>query len=234
MVFLINMLGQLNKEKACQNSSLKNYTGICIGMNSIVLLVLFIGIVYRFRKKGEQKEAAKQKKLTEEKTQELRDKRIKLQRDEKAQRDKDELDSLRRQIAELEGKAAARKPIEKGDTEVLREKLKAQLEELQADQLANAKKTKTVAMPAGRIEMLENKHDDSSSTSSSMPSLEASSGASHTVSARPSPIASPVAIKPVAVKNEQIDQAIHNIRNLDTRMANLQSRNYFLNKKKAA
>jgi hypothetical protein len=231
MVFLVNMLGQLNKEKACQNSSLKNYTGICIGMNSIVLLVLFIGIVYRFRKKGEQKEAAKQKKLTEEKTQELRDKRTKLQRDEKAQRDKDELDSLRRQIAELEGKAAARKPIEKGDTEVLREKLKAQLEELQADQLANAKKTKTVAMPAGRIEMLENKHDDSSSTSSSIPSLEASSGASHTVN--PSPAISPVH-KPVAVKNEQIDQAIHNIRNLDTRMANLQSRNYFLNKKKAA
>lgn len=206
MVFLVNMLGQLGKEKACQNSSLKNYTGICIGMNSIVLIVLFIGIVYRFKKSGEQKAVDKQKKLGEEKTKTLKEQREKLQKDQKVQRDKDEIDSIQRQITELESKAEARKPKQKEAMEVLRENLKERLEQLQADELAAANAArKTIAEPAGK--KMENKHDDASSTSSSIPSLEASSGASHTVSARPSPIASPVAVKSVAVKREPMNRS---------------------------
>lgn len=237
MVFLVNMLGQLGKEKLCQNSSLKNYTGICIGMNSIVLLVLFIGIVYRFRKRGEKKEAEKAKKVKEETKKRLVEERDEITKKNKAKQQNEDIESLKRQIADLKSKSET-KP-EKSDNNIDVDVLREELKNLQAKALAtklenkydgneildtlgpkvnNALKDHETKHPdstlrarihegkaAGKLKLSRRASDDSfinrvgqivedTVSSSSMPGLEAgsvSSGASHTVSAGPSPLASP-------------------------------------------
>lgn len=247
MVFLVNMLGQLGKEKLCQNSSLKNYTGICIGMNSIVLLVLFIGIVYRFKKRGEKAEAAKGKKLKEEEKKRLVEERDEITKKNKAKQQNEDIQSLKRQIADLKNKSKTEP--EKSDTDIQLEVLREELKNLQAEALATKIESKHnenelldtlgtkvnkalqdhekkhprtdlrsrihEAKAAGKSTMPRRASDDSfinrvgqiaedTVSSSSMPSLEAgsvSSGASHTVSAGPSPLASPAGAK---VKQEYV------------------------------